>query len=70
MKPTVPFIPIVVLVVLAFILLLTAAYTVSETEQVIITQFGKPVGQAVTNAGLHFRMPFIQDVNRIEKRVL
>ncbi len=70
MKPTVPFIPIVVLVVLAFILLLTAAYTVSETEQVIITQFGKPVGQAVTNAGLHFRMPFIQEVNRIEKRVL
>ncbi len=70
MKPTAPFLPIVVVVVLAFILLLTAAYTVSETEQVIITQFGKPVGQAVTNAGLHFRMPFIQEVNRIEKRVL
>ncbi len=70
MKPTVPFLPIVVVGVLAFILLLTAAYTVSETEQVIITQFGRPVGQAVTNAGLHFRMPFIQEVNRIEKRVL
>ncbi|HNU99438.1 MAG: protease modulator HflC [Verrucomicrobia bacterium] len=70
MKPTVPLLPIVVVVVLAFILLLTAAYTVSETEQVIITQFGRPVGQAVTNAGLHLRMPFIQEVNRIEKRVL
>jgi len=70
MKPTVPLLPIVVGGLLALILLLTAAYTVSETEQVIITQFGKPVGQAVTNAGLHFRMPFIQEVNRIEKRVL
>ena len=45
-------------------------YTVSETEQVILTQFGKPVGGAVTNAGLHFKIPFIQEVNRIEKRVL
>jgi membrane protease subunit HflC len=45
-------------------------YTVYETEQVIITQFGKPVGGAVTNAGLHFKTPFIQDVNRLEKRVL
>ena len=70
MKPAVPFLPVVIAGVLAFILLLSAAYTVSETEQVIITQFGKPVGQAVTNAGLHFRTPLIQEVNRIEKRVL
>lgn len=45
-------------------------YTVSETEQVIITQFGMPVGEPVVKAGLHWKTPFIQTVNRIEKRVL
>ena len=48
----------------------SAIYTVSEVEQVIITQFGKPVGQPVTSAGLKFKVPFIQDVNPIDKRVL
>jgi len=41
-----------------------------ETEQVIITQFGKPIGEARTNAGLHLKLPFIHEVNRLEKRVL
>lgn len=50
--------------------LFTSAYTVAETEQVIITQFGKPVGEPNKEAGLHFKIPFIQDVNRIEKRTL
>ena len=45
-------------------------YTVSEVEQVIITQFGKPVGEPVTEAGLKFKTPFIQKVNPIDKRVL
>jgi membrane protease subunit HflC len=45
-------------------------YTVSEVEQVIITQFGKPVGAPVTSAGLQFKVPFIQDVNAIDKRIL
>ena len=48
----------------------TSFYTVSEIEQVIITQFGRPVGDPVTDAGLHFKTPFIQDVNVIEKRVM
>lgn len=48
----------------------SAIYTVNEVEQVIITQFGKPVGEPVTSAGLKFKMPFIQEVNPIEKRVL
>lgn len=47
-----------------------AIYTVSETEQVILTQFGKPVGEPVTTAGLYFKVPFMQDVNRIDKRIL
>jgi membrane protease subunit HflC len=49
---------------------MSAIYTVSEVEQAIITQFGKPVGEPVTTAGLKFKIPFIQDVNPIDKRVL
>lgn len=45
-------------------------YTVSETEQVVITQFGKPVGESIRNAGLHWKTPFIQTVNKLDKRVL
>ena len=51
-------------------LLMSSAYTVSEVEQAIITQFGRPVGNPVTSAGLKFKVPFIQDVNKIDKRVL
>ncbi len=60
---------IVILAVAAFVTI-SAVYTVSETEQVIITQFGKPVGDPVQDAGLHFKVPFIQEVTRIEKRIL
>lgn len=59
---------VAILVVLAFAS--GAAYTVQETEQVILTQFGKPIGEPVTEAGLHFKMPFVQEVNRIDKRIL
>lgn len=45
-------------------------YTIGEIEQVIITQFGKPVGQPKTDAGLQIKLPFIQEVNRIDKRIL
>ena len=45
-------------------------YTVSETEQVIVTQFGKPVGTPVTTAGLKLKIPFIQDINPIDRRIL
>lgn len=56
---------------LVILLAVTGAfYTVQETEQVIITQFGKPVGAPITEAGLKMKIPFIQDVNAIEKRVL
>ena len=51
-------------------LLLTSLYKVSEIEQVIITQFGKPVGEPITEAGLKFKVPFIQQVNPIDKRIL
>ncbi len=45
-------------------------YVVAETEQVVLTQFGRPIGSAVKDAGVHMKVPFIQKVNRLEKRVL
>lgn len=63
----------IVLLVLAGALVLLALdgmYTVDETEQVIITQFGAPVGQAVVTPGLKFKIPFIQKVNSFDKRFL
>ncbi len=59
-----------VLAALAALTLKSALYTVSEVEQVIITQFGKPVGEPVLEAGLNIKIPFIQMVNAIDKRVL
>jgi len=49
---------------------MSSIYAVSEVEQAVITQFGKPVGEPVTTAGLKFKVPFIQDVNPIDRRVL
>jgi membrane protease subunit HflC len=56
--------------VVAFLAFRLCSYTVNEYEQAIITQFGKPVGGPVTVAGLHFKLPFIQTVNLIDKRIL
>jgi len=62
---------LIAIVLLAVIWLVgSAAYTVSEQEQVIITRFGQPQGKPVTEAGLHFKTPFVEDVNRFEKRIL
>ena len=60
-----------IIVLLAIVFLLDqATYTVSETEQVIITQFGDPVGDPVTSPGLHFKVPFIQLTNVFDNRFL
>jgi membrane protease subunit HflC len=53
-----------------FILFGSAAFVVSETEQVVLTQFGKPVGDAIKDAGLHFKVPFIQEANFFPKNLL
>jgi|SRR6516164_2482200 len=53
-----------------FLVLSGAFYTVDQTEQVIITQFGQPVGDPVTEPGLHFKAPFVQSVNVLDKRFL
>ena len=69
MKSTyLPIIGIAVAVVL--FLLWNSAYTINPKEQVIITQFGEPIGDPVTDAGLHFKAPFIHVVNRIPKNIL
>ncbi|MFT3991120.1 MAG: protease modulator HflC [Luteolibacter sp.] len=62
--------------VAALILFNAITFTVNETEQVFITEFGRPVGKPINadpnkdEAGLHFKKPFIQKINRIDKRVL
>ena len=60
----------VILVIVGLILLFSSAFVVNETEQVIITQFGKPVGKPISNAGIHFKLPLIQDANFFDKRFL
>ncbi len=45
-------------------------FIVNETQQVVLTQFGRPVGQAITEAGLHFKKPFVQQAHYFEKRLL
>jgi len=60
----------VLIVVLAIALVGGTFYTVSESQQVIITQFGRPVGPCITEPGLHFKLPFIQEANYFEKRFL
>jgi modulator of FtsH protease HflC len=58
-------------VALVLLLVLSGAfYTIDQTEQVIITQFGQPVGDPITEPGLHFKMPLVQNVNILDKRFL
>ncbi len=61
---------ILVVLLLGGIVATQALYSVDETERVIITQFGKPIGEVIDEAGLKLKVPFIQTVNRIEKRIL
>ena len=63
-------IPLIVLVVLVLPVVAGVFYTVHEGEQVVITEFGRPIGQPIVTAGLKVKTPFIQDVHRFEKRVL
>jgi len=63
----------IIITVLALLLLIVVAngfYTISETEQAVITQFGRPVGEPITDAGLHWKTPFIQDAHMFDKRIL
>ncbi len=61
---------IAVLAFLGFIVLTNSIYVVDMTQQVVITQFGKPIGDPVKEPGFKLRIPFIQKVNVFDKRVL
>jgi len=58
------------LVLLAIALVYDGFFILKEGTQAVITQFGAPVGEPVTEAGLHFKMPFIQQVEEFEKKIL
>ena len=67
----------VILLVAAGVVIFGCAYTVDQTEQVVITQFGRPVGEPINASaadsfgpGLHFKIPFMQAANRFDKRIL
>ncbi len=61
---------LLIVALVAFAVLASAFYTVKETEQVVVTQFGKAVGRAITTPGLKVKMPFVQTVHAFEKRFL
>jgi membrane protease subunit HflC len=56
--------------ILLAVALLSSLYTLSETEQAIVTQFGRPVGGVVATPGLHLKLPVIQTIHRFDKRWL
>ena len=61
--------PLIAVAIVAW-LIASSAYVVDQSEQAIIVQFGEPVGDVVTDAGLHWKVPFIQEVRRFDKRLL
>src|ERR1700722_14876832 len=69
-KSYLPLAAVIAVVLVLFLILSSIFYTVDQTEQVIITQFGKPVGAPITGPGLHFKIPFVQNVNSLDKRFL
>ena len=63
-------IALIILAIAAIIVIAQTAYIINETDQVVITQFGKPIGEAKTRPGLNLKMPFVQKTNYFEKRYM
>ncbi|PKM06359.1 MAG: protease modulator HflC [Gammaproteobacteria bacterium HGW-Gammaproteobacteria-4] len=59
-----------VLALVAALVLGSSVYVIDQAEQGIVVQFGEPVGDPVTEPGLHWKLPFVQDVRRFDKRLL
>jgi len=59
-----------VIAVVGILSLISSAFIVNETEQVIVTEFGRPIGSPITAPGIHFKFPWIQDVHFFDKRFL
>jgi len=66
MKQTIALVLLILILIIGF----GSVYIINETEQAVVTQFGKPVGGAITDAGIHFKTPIIQTVMKFEKRIL
>jgi membrane protease subunit HflC len=66
----VKFKPILIVIIIVLGVLYASYYTVDETEQVIITQFGRPIGEAKVDPGLYFKIPIIQQANYFPKNLL
>jgi membrane protease subunit HflC len=64
------YIIIAIILSIALMAVVSAAFIVNETEQVIITQFGKPVGNPIVEPGIHFKIPLIQQSNFFDRRFL
>lgn len=60
----------IIIVVALIVTIANGFYVLDEGKQAVITQFGRPIGQPVTEAGLHFKTPFIQEATFFEKRIL
>jgi membrane protease subunit HflC len=60
----------IIVIIIILLIFFSSAYVVDETEQVVITQFGKSIGKAKTEPGLNFKVPFIQQINRFPKNLL
>lgn len=69
-RSPVPFVVFLLILVAGVIVLASSAYTLDEAEQAIIVQLGAPVGEPVTEPGLHFKLPFVQEVRRFDKRLI
>ncbi len=65
-KLTIPAVALLALVIVAF----NSAFIIDQAEQGILVQFGEPIGDVITEPGLHWRVPFVQDVRRFDKRLL
>ena len=63
-------IPLIIVVILGVIFASGTFYIVKEGEQIVLTEFGRPIGQPIVDAGLKIKTPFIQDVHSFEKRIL
>jgi membrane protease subunit HflC len=61
---------LVIPIIIVLIALLSGLYTVDETEQVVVTQFGRPIGAPRTEPGLYFKIPMIQKANYFAKNLL
>ncbi len=58
-----------VLILVLGIVVFASLFTVQQTEQVLVLQFGEP-RRAITEPGLQVKLPFVQNVIRIDKRIL